>query len=350
MKIGLIPFGGDTNPYQELTRRALVAQGLDVRTFPKSNWLPLWRAAQTGVEVLHLDWPHSFYMGAGPVQSAIKRTQFLWQLSHLDGVKLVWTVHNLQSHDSAGRAEPELEWLARRVDALVSLSQKGVDLIHRRWPVTATKPITVIPLGHFADWYNTGLQKDEARQVLGVPVGAKLAVFAGRLQPYKGLELLIPAFQKVARQNEWLLLAGEPSSAEYTERLRTLIKGHPRVIFQPRLLDRAELGQAIATSDFAVFPFKEIFNSASVVLALSFGKPVVAPARGSLDEVIPQEAWFSMGQGSPGELEAALWAAFRADDLPARGLIAARKMRIEHSWSIVGERLASMYFSLGVKS
>lgn len=343
MKIGLIPFGSDTNPYQELTRRALVAEGHDVRTFPKSNWLPLWRAARSGVEVLHLDWPHSFYRGAGTVQSAIKCRQFRWQLPRLGPVKVVWTVHNLQAHDSSGRPEPELDWLVQRADALVSLSHLGVELIQQRWPSAREKTIAVIPFGHYADWYDTSITQQAARKKLGVPPTARLAVCAGRLQPYKGIEALIPAYLEIARQDDWLLIAGAPASAAYAESLRRLTSSHQKIILVPRLLDRTEISCCMAAADFAVFPFKEILNSASVILALSFGKPVVAPAKGSLAEVIPAEAWFPTTEGSEQKLSTALSRAYQCSSLGPLGQIAKQKMIREHSWKTVGVKLSNLY-------
>src|SRR5262249_1289312 len=42
----------------------------------------------------------------------------------------------------------------------------------------------------------------------------------------------------------------------------------------------------MAASDCVVLPYREILTSGAAVLALSFGKPVVAPARGALIDVI----------------------------------------------------------------
>jgi glycosyltransferase involved in cell wall biosynthesis len=346
MQIGMIPFGDDSNPYQELTRRALVATGLSVRTFPKSNLLPLWRAAHSGARILHSDWPHSYYLGASALKSAVKRTLFQWQLRHIDHVKLVWTVHNLKIHNSKSRFDSEIEHFIRRADALVSLSKLGIQVIRDRWPAAKDKPIISIPHGHYCDWYRTDIPMAEARQHLGIPVKARVGALVGRLQPYKGIDELIPSFQTVSSSEDWLVIAGAPINRQYEIQLNELTGNHPRIRLIPRMISPRELETVLGAADYGVFPFREIFNSGSVILALSFGLPVVAPNLGAISEVVPDYAWFDAGDGSAEQLQRALNAAMRSNTLHKQGVRAKAHIREAHAWDMVGQRLKSLYTSL----
>lgn len=343
LQVGIIPFGEDTNPYQELTRRALVAEGLQVSTFPKSNFLPLWRAARSGVAVLHSDWPHSFYRGANGLRSSIKRLAFRWQLLRLGRIRLVWTVHNLQTHNTGGNGDEELRRYVARADALVSLSEGGVEVIRQRWPEAARKRIVTIPHGHYSDWYRTDIPQAEARRALGMPLGARIGALVGRLQPYKGIEELVPSFSAVAGKNDWLIIAGAPVNESYATHLRQLALSCPRIRFLPGWVAKPDLEQLLCAADYAVFAFKEIFNSGSVILAMTFGLPVIATRRGTIPEVVPPYAWFDAGDGSEASLRTALGEAMRSGDLAESGRRVREHVLQKHSWQVVGSRLKSLY-------
>ena len=346
LRVGMIPFGGDNNPYQELTRRALVNAGLQVTTFPKSNWFPLWRAARTGLDVLHLDWPHSFYRGKNSFYSIIKRIQFKWQLPRLERVKLVWTVHNLQTHNTGGRGDQPLDWLIKRTDAIVSLSKLGVNSIKERWPAAMHKIIEWVPFGHYCDWYKVPVDRDRCRLILGMTGAKTVAIFFGRIQPYKGLEDLIPVFKDSAGPEDQLVIVGPSNPPEYAEVLQKLSVDDSRIHLKPCFVEKEELEVMLGAADFSVLPFRQIFNSSSLVLALSVGLPVVAPRKGAIPEVTPSEALFDAGHGSRDELGAALSQALHSTDLQKRGAMARKHMLKSHSWDIVGERLSSLYYKI----
>ena len=343
LKIGLIPFGDTSNPYQELTRRALIKKGCKVHVFPKSNFFPLIRASYSDIEILHIDWPHSFYIGKSTIRTLLKKIMFKFQLKFLGPVKIVWTVHNLVTHNTSGENDRILGQLIEKSDALVSLSRIGVKKIRERWEEAKNKIIWVVPHGHFIDWYNTDLSKNKAKKILGIPEDARVGVLPGRLHPYKGIENLIPAFLQIGGIRNWLILAGKPLNEEYAAKLKKMINNNPYIILKDYFLPKKELEIVMAASDFAVFPFKEIFNSGSVILAMSYGLPIVATMKGSIPELVPAEALFDAGDGSIDEIKSALKHAYSCDSLKIRGNIAKQKLLKEHSWEIVSNRLVELY-------
>lgn len=343
IKVGIIPFGDDSNPYQELTRRTLISGGCKVRVFPKSNFFPLLRAIYSGIDVLHIDWAHSFYLGRNSSSTLIKKLLFITQLLLMDKVRIVWTVHNLVTHNTEGRHDDILKNLVKKVDALISLSQSGIEVIKRKWPISKGKIIFYVPHGHYINWYNTNIDKTFARNMLGFPYNAKIAITVGRLHPYKGIKELIPAFKKISRHNEWLILAGKPLDNNFGKFIRRMINNHPRIIFIDHFLSKKELELVVSAADFAVMPFKEIFNSGSVILAMSFGLPIVATNKGAIPEIVPEEAWFNAGKGTENDISIALKEAFNSDDLIERGLVAKKKLLRYHSWETVGNRLLTLY-------
>ncbi|HEY8416200.1 MAG TPA: glycosyltransferase, partial [Thermaerobacter sp.] len=66
-------------------------------------------------------------------------------------------------------------------------------------------------------------------------------------------------------------------------------------------------------ADAVVMPYEEIFTSGTVVLAMSFGRAVVAPRQGCLAEVVDGEGGILYDPADPAGLEGALRRALAAD-------------------------------------
>jgi glycosyltransferase involved in cell wall biosynthesis len=59
-------------------------------------------------------------------------------------------------------------------------------------------------------------------------------------------------------------------------------------------------------SDLMVLPFRNILSSSSVMLAMSFARPVVTPAMGCIPEYVPPSAGMLYDPGDPEGLYKAL--------------------------------------------
>jgi glycosyltransferase involved in cell wall biosynthesis len=109
----------------------------------------------------------------------------------------------------------------------------------------------------------------------------------GRDRPYKGVNSLASVFREIEREDPSisLLLAGQSVTA-WSERVSTL----------DAPVDDAQLVDVIAAADLLVFPYRDVLHSGSVILALGFGRPVLAPDLGSLPELQGQigERWLRL--------------------------------------------------------
>jgi glycosyltransferase involved in cell wall biosynthesis len=94
-------------------------------------------------------------------------------------------------------------------------------------------------------------------------------------------------------------------------------------------------------ADVAVFPFLEIMTSGSVIMALSFGRPVVAPAKGCLPELLDEELGIVYAPGQAGALGLAM-EAIRERDLAACGRAAFRRAR-SLSWGPIARLTLEAY-------
>lgn len=105
--------------------------------------------------------------------------------------------------------------------------------------------------------------------------------YIGRLDPLKGLDLLITAFQQADIPDSELWIAGSGKQA-YEKYLRELISD-PRI----RLLGRQRPSDFYPQVDAVMVPSLWNDNLPSVVFeALAFGKPVIGARRGGIPEMI----------------------------------------------------------------
>ena len=112
------------------------------------------------------------------------------------GVPLVYTVHNLVPHDARPDDVARYGGLYHAADTLVVHSQRSATALSQEWGIPPER-IVVVPHGPLLeDW--PPLPRAEARRRLGLPLDAELVLFAGLIEPYKGLDDLIAAFDSVA--------------------------------------------------------------------------------------------------------------------------------------------------------
>jgi glycosyltransferase involved in cell wall biosynthesis len=188
---------------------------------------------------------------------------------------------------------------------LVHGAQAG-ELVSREFSVSPRK-IRRIHHGHWLDYYPRDVSTEQARARLGIAPGVFVFGFVGLCKPYKNLDQLIEAFAAAGQQSS-LLIAGKFQSQEYGQRIEQMLaKLDPaRVIFRPGFVDDADLQVYVRASNVLVLPFTDTLTSGSAMLALSFGRPAVAPRLGGMPELIIEPCGVLYDAAQPGSLAQAM--------------------------------------------
>lgn len=192
----------------------------------------------------------------------------------LTPTRYIWRYHQYAEQEHLGRLTravlpPFLLWLrqwdrlaADRVDHFIAISQevrRRIAKVYGRESVIIYPPVDTnrfAPANRVDDYY----------------------VIVGRLVPYRRIDLLIEAFNKMGRR---LLIAG---SGRDRERLQAL--AGPTIEFLGYVPD-ADLPDLLARARAFMFPGEEDFGIAPIQ-AMAAGRPVIAyAAGGALDTVIP---------------------------------------------------------------
>ncbi|MBN2372078.1 MAG: glycosyltransferase family 4 protein [Vicinamibacteria bacterium] len=133
-------------------------------------------------------------------------------------------------------------------------------------------------------------EKNELRRRLGLPPGVELLIFVGRLLKGKGIEVLIEAFEQVARARSQAVLAlvgsGDGQSLSIEEKTRSRVAGSSlaqRVLFTGRV-DNVE--DYLRAGDMFVFPSLFEALPLAVIEAGACGLACVASCTGGIPDVI----------------------------------------------------------------
>lgn len=314
MKALFVPDYSLQNPYQWLLARGLAEEGVDVVLSDGIGRLPLLGAmnAYGKPDVVHLHWTHPFVLRAGPARTFAAAALFSCQLiaAKAVGVRLVWTVHNLADHDGE---HPRIERLFQRLlaslaDALIvhaPFARKAV-VRHLALPARAQRRIRVIPHGHYLDAYDQGTTRTEARAQFGFGERDKVLLYFGQLRPYRGAEQLLDAFASVDSADARLLMAGRITDEALRRRLDDQAGSDRRVTLHYGFVPSEAVQRYFLAADAVVLPYVHILTSGSAMLALTFGRPVVAPRLGCLPDVLDGSGAVFYEPESPGALALAL--------------------------------------------
>lgn len=280
------------NPYNFLLYTHLQRLGVtvcdlgDVLRSPRQ----LVRLFLRGADILHVHWPE--YALSLPLPRLALHMFILFAVSlchRLRGGKVVWTVHNLSPHE---KRHPFLErWFYRAfsyvTDGLIFLTQTSLALFQadNKMRPFLGKPVIVIPHGHYLPVYPTRVGKEEARRLLGLPLDKEVVLFLGTLRPYKGVEDLIAIAREFPTDEIIFLIAGKPLSEEYGRKLARMVGNVSHIWLWAGYVPDDKVSLLYSAADVAIFPYKDILNSGSALLALSFGVPAIVPKSGSLIEL-----------------------------------------------------------------
>lgn len=110
-------------------------------------------------------------------------------------------------------------------------------------------------------------------------------LFWGRIEPYKGLSILLEAAEQVFKNNHQakLVIAGRGNMNGYLDKLNGLGQN---VEIHNDWIPNEKIGEYFDIVDFVVLPYTAASQSGVITLAYSFGKPVIVSDSGALPEQV----------------------------------------------------------------
>lgn len=289
MRVIFFPYHGEENPYQYLIKMSILENSkgtIDIEGVKPKKILPHF-AFSSKIDVLHHFWPDDFYKGRNLLISFFKKLQFLLWIFWPIRYKLIYSADNIFSHK---KKVLFVDWffrwlLLRKADRIIVSCEIAKNRIIEVFGKTNYKKIAVVAHPTYQDYYPSTMLKENARDVLSLSQKHKVILHFGRLCRYKGIIGIIIAFEKANCENTILILAGKIEDDALRFEIKELIKNNSKILLFDEEVDNNDIQLFMAASDVCIFNFlDEPFNSGSVILSLSFGRPIIAPLVSSLNE------------------------------------------------------------------
>ncbi len=265
--------------------------------------------------------------------------------------KVVITAHDVESFVENLEVPALSRWVYRQADRVIAHNRISRQELINRIGLSEDK-ITVIPHGNYLHAIRPMPEKGKARQTLKISAQAKVLLFFGQIKEVKGLGLLLEAMPEVleAHPDIVLLIAGKPWKCEFTEyekRMDNLgIHGH--CLNHIRFIPDVEVPNYYASADLVVLPYRRIYQSGVLLMAMSYCKAVVVSDLPGMTEIVTDgTSGYVFRQGNAEDLAHQLCLAL--EDSVERDRRASQGFQLvlgKYDWKIIGEKTKAVYASI----
>lgn len=130
------------------------------------------------------------------------------------------------------------------------------------------------------------LPREEAETALGLEHGKKNILFFGLIREYKGLDILLEAFEKLDDSYQ-LIIAGEPyGSFDIYRKFIDSSKGKDRIHVFLKYIKDSEVKKYFSAADVTVLPYRSATQSGVSSVSYHFDVPMIVTPVGGLKETI----------------------------------------------------------------
>lgn len=303
---------------------------------------------------------HSHYWMSGVAAEQLKRT---WN------VPIVHMFHTLammknriarspEERESQARLDGEKRILkiADQIIVATLAEQAQLEFLYR----ADSRKLRVIPPGvDLSRFYP--IPKDEAKAVIGVPLEDRLILYVGRIEPLKGVDILLRALAQLQRNgtaeccpHSLVIIGGDPEASQeamdsemaHLQQLAVELGIKDLVLFLGKR-SQDSLPYYYSAADVVVVPSHYESFGMVALEAMACGVPVVASQVGGLAFLVKDgETGFVIPNDEPDLLADRLDDLLRNKDLQVRlgrqGELAAR----DYSWEKIASRIYNVYEDL----
>lgn len=270
-------------------------------------WSPR-RAFRGRYDLVHIHWPESVWGKESLVAGLVRGTILLALLTgaRLRHKPVVYTLHNLEPHEIPHPTLDRIMQAAfeRTVSRVQVLSDHGALEVETRLGGKVPSDLVRIGVEPSNHIRNPGLQAG--------PVGRILHF--GFIREYKDVPLLIETFRSVQTNEAWRLsVVGNVATSALRESIEGAARGADNVSLRLEFIAESDIPGIHAGACLVVLPYRRIENSSSILTALEYSVPVLAPRLGALPELqeIVGDRWVRLydGEFDAGVLlDAMMWA------------------------------------------
>jgi D-inositol-3-phosphate glycosyltransferase len=213
--------------------------------------------------------------------------------------------------------------------------------------------IKVIPPGVDLSYFHPD-DKEKAKRELSLKDYRRVLLFAGRLQPFKGLDLLLHAMTYLPNHGttQLLVVGGNAGKADELAKMHSLVNklGIRNMVEFVGAVEHEKMPAFYNAADICVIPsYHESFGLVAVE-ALASGTPVVASRVGGLATIVKDgETGYLFDERSAEALAAYLCLLMSENEIRLSMAKAAPASVMKYNWSSTARRLLKVYQELSSK-
>jgi D-inositol-3-phosphate glycosyltransferase len=226
--------------------------------------------------------------------------------------KIITVLDNVIPHEHRFGDKMFTKYFLKPIDAFISMSKSVADDLNT---FDQKKPRDFNPHPLF-DNFGDAIPKEKAKEILGLDPNSRYILFFGIIRDYKGLDLLLEAFEKLPsrKKNVKLLVAGEYySNEEKYKQLITDLKIESDVKVVNEFIKDSEVGRYFCAADIVAQPYKNATQSGVTQIGYHFETPMLVTNVGGLPEMIPDGTVGYVVEPNPVSISKALEDFFNSD-------------------------------------
>ena len=300
----------------------------------------VYKSVASGTKICHF---HFFHVGA------LEFFNIIW--SKLLGIKVVITVHDVEAF-VAELSKPYAAKICYMLsDRIIAHNNWIANELKSKFNISSQK-ISIIPHGNFINYIGIVPNKVDARKRLKIKKNSKAILFFGQIKKVKGLDLLLKAMPEVIKKHPDILLiiAGKEWKDDYSiyKHIIDQYDLNSYCIEKIQYIPNKDVPFYYAAADLVVLPYRQIYQSGVLIMAMSYGKPVLASNLEGMKEIISDnETGFLFESGKVNSLSNRLVEIFnKPDEMKTVADQGHTLIKADYCWSRVGSLTARCYNSL----
>jgi D-inositol-3-phosphate glycosyltransferase len=315
-------------------------------------------------EGIRYDLLHSHYWLSGLVASRLRDA---WQLQDGRTVPIVQMFHTLGHMKNRIAQDPRERAAPARIDgeqAVLRLADRIVvstpaELAQLNWLYGADmQKVTVIPPGVDLNRFQP-IAKPVAKEAVGIPLQDRSILFAGRIEPLKGIDTMLRAIALIQKRRpdavagvSVSIVGGDPWSDDLDDEmarlqaLRQELDIHDLVTFVGSK-DQDILPYYYAAAEMVVMPSHYESFGLVALEAMATGTPVIASEVGGLAFLVRDgETGFHVPSRDPEALAESIYTLLTNDDCRKRMGMQALEHARRYAWPRIANRMLGLYRDL----
>jgi D-inositol-3-phosphate glycosyltransferase len=268
-------------------------------------------------------------------------------LARFLGFSVVVTVHDVESFSGDSSTNLASRTLGFASGVVVHNQVSAIEVVEKIG--YSPKWLYVIPHGNYLPYIDSSTDRNYARSRLGLPLNKKIILFFGQIKEVKGLDLLLVSLKEIVGRSPDVLLvvAGKVWKDDFNKYSALIAENglSDFVKLDIRYVPDEEAALFYKAADIVALPYRRIYQSGVLLMAMSYGRAVVVSDLPGMTEIVrDQFSGFVFKAGDSGSLAKVMCKALFDDSLrdnvAEQGLSLMRK---KFDWDDIGLRTVDVY-------